>query len=374
MSRLGIDYSWARPTGNAIKAAGYTFACRYLSHDDGKNISVAEANDLRANGIDLVLVYESYANRALGGEAAGLQDGKDAAGQAKAVGYPQNACIYAAVDFDSTEAQQVPIDAYLKAFEAGLSGFYETGVYGSYYVCKRCHDNATAVKYWQTLAWSGGQVYENIHIYQNGKTDFGNGADVDEARQDNIGAWKADNSAPSPKPTTQPNPVPVVNPDTSNGMYTVAAGDTLSSIAQRFGTTYQALAALNGIADPNQIQVGEVIRLGNGAPAPIPNGTVYTVAAGDTLSSIGTRFGVAWRTLQTINGITDPNKIYVGQSLRIAGGLAPSPTPEAAHYTVQSGDTLGSIASRYGTTYQHLAAINGIADPNKIYAGQVIAV
>lgn len=47
---------------------------------------------------------------------------------------------------------------------------------------------------------------------------------------------------------------------------------------------------------------------------------------------------------------------------------------QAQYYTVRSGDTLSGIASKYGTTYQHLAQINGIANPNKIYAGQRIRV
>ena len=47
---------------------------------------------------------------------------------------------------------------------------------------------------------------------------------------------------------------------------------------------------------------------------------------------------------------------------------------QAVYYTVRSGDTLSGIASKYGTTYQHLAQINGIANPNKIYAGQRIRV
>ena len=47
---------------------------------------------------------------------------------------------------------------------------------------------------------------------------------------------------------------------------------------------------------------------------------------------------------------------------------------KAVYYTVRSGDTLSGIASKYDTTYQHLAQINGIANPNKIYAGQKIRV
>jgi len=287
----GIDYSWARPTGAKIHAAGYQFAMRYLSHDDGKTITADEAADLIGNGVDIGLVYESYARRPLEGHAAGVADGQTAVAEAEAIGFPHGCAIYAAADFDATEAQQAPIDDYLRGFTEGLAGKYETGIYGGFYVVKRCAANGTATKFWQTLGWSGGQVFDGVHIYQNGATDFGAGADVNEGRQDNLGNWKADGSHPAPSPAPSPSPAPAPSGNT----YTVVAGDTLSGIAARFGTTYQALAALNGIADPNKISVGQVLQLQAGsspAPTPQPNGTTYIVAAGDTLSSIGQAF---WR-------------------------------------------------------------------------------
>jgi lysozyme len=102
----------------------------------------------------------------------------------------------------------------------------------------------------------------------------------------------------------------------------------------------------------------------------------YTVKSGDTLSGIAAQFGTSWQNLQAINGLADANKIYPGQVLKVTGG-APAHQHQllsAQTYTVQRGDTLSGIASRYNTSYQHLAQINGIADPNKIYPGQVIKI
>jgi LysM repeat protein/GH25 family lysozyme M1 (1,4-beta-N-acetylmuramidase) len=105
-------------------------------------------------------------------------------------------------------------------------------------------------------------------------------------------------------------------------------------------------------------------------PAPQPQGTTYTVKSGDTLSGIAAKYGTTYQKIAADNGIADPNKIYPGQVLKInGGGSAPSTV-----YTVKSGDTLSGIATKYGTTYQHLAQINGIADPNKIYPGQQIKI
>jgi lysozyme len=111
------------------------------------------------------------------------------------------------------------------------------------------------------------------------------------------------------------------------------------------------------------------------APAPTPPpasaGQNYTVKSGDTLSGIAAQFGTTYQKIAADNGIADPNKIYPGQVLKINGGAAPS---GGQTYTVKSGDTLSGIASKYGTTYQRLAQINGIADPNKIYPGQVLKI
>ena len=96
--------------------------------------------------------------------------------------------------------------------------------------------------------------------------------------------------------------------------------------------------------------------------------TVYTVKSGDTLSGIASKYGTTYQTLASINGISDPDKIYPGQKIKISGGGG------AAYYTVKSGDTLSGIAEKYGTTYQNLAKINGIQNPNVIYPGQRIRV
>lgn len=106
-------------------------------------------------------------------------------------------------------------------------------------------------------------------------------------------------------------------------------------------------------------------------PAPAKTGT-YTVRAGDTLSGIASKYGTSWQELQRINGIPDANKIYPGQVLKLPGGGKPAPAKRT--YTVRSGDTLSGIAARYGTSWQTLAQKNGIANPNLIFPGQVIRI
>ena len=108
-------------------------------------------------------------------------------------------------------------------------------------------------------------------------------------------------------------------------------------------------------------------------PVPQPTETTYTVVAGDTLSGIASRYGTTYQELARINNIDNPNLIYAGQVIKIPTSGTNS-TSNVITYTVKKGDTLSGIASRYGTTYQKIAQDNGIANPNLIYAGQVLKI
>ena len=150
----------------------------------------------------------------------------------------------------------------------------------------------------------------------------------------------------------------------SGSTYTVRAGDTLSSIASRYGTTTYALARANGITNVNLIYVGQTLKV-SGATTTTTAGT-YTVRYGDTLSAIASQYGTSASTLASINGITNPNWIYPGQVLKLSGGSS------TRAYTVRSGDTLSGIASQLGTSWTSLKAKNGIANANLIYPGQTL--
>ena len=184
----GIDYSFARPGGSAIKAAGYGFACRYLSSSTGKALTASELADLHNNGLTVVVVFEDTANQSLNGHAQGIADAQEALNQANALGIPNDRPIYFAVDFDATAAQQAAIDAYLQG-AATIIGANRVGVYGGFNVVSRCAANGTAKWFWQTLAWSGGQQFSGNHIYQNGQSAFGGGADVDVSMQNDFGQY-----------------------------------------------------------------------------------------------------------------------------------------------------------------------------------------
>ena len=164
--------------------------------------------------------------------------------------------------------------------------------------------------------------------------------------------------------------------------YKVVSGDTLGKIAQRFGTTYQEIARINGISNPDKIQVGQVLKIPNSSSSSSSsssNYTTYKVVSGDTLGKIAQRFGTTYQEIARINGISNPDKIQVGQILKIPGtstndSSSNISTSSNTTYKVVSGDTLGKIAQRFGTTYQEIARINGISNPDKIQVGQVLKI
>ncbi len=146
--------------------------------------------------------------------------------------------------------------------------------------------------------------------------------------------------------------------------HVVQPGENLYRIALQYGTTWPVLAAANGIANPNLIYVGQVLiipgwghdsaaaacSLSPQPPQPTTPQT-YTVVAGDTLSSIALRFGTTVTALVQANGIVNPNLIYVGQVLKIPGGTAPVPgqPPPAADTRPRPADA-GSAAADFPAT------------------------
>jgi LysM repeat protein len=167
---------------------------------------------------------------------------------------------------------------------------------------------------------------------------------------------------------------PAVTPAT----HTVAPGENLYRIGLRYGISWVTLAQLNNLSNPNSIVVGQVLRLssGNGAaPTPTPSPyveTMHTVRVGENLYRIGRAYGIGWTLIAEANGLVNPNQIYVGQVLKIPVS-APGPTPQFTH-VVQRGETLFLISLRYGVSWPVVAQANNITSPYVIYVGQTLVI
>ena len=166
------------------------------------------------------------------------------------------------------------------------------------------------------------------------------------------------------------------NEDNETGTRTIIirSGDTLSQIALDYNTTVRRLVELNNIENPNLIYAGESLIV------PTTNSSIeniYIVRSGDTLSQIALNFNTTVSAIANLNGITNVNLIYTGQRLIIPGdSSADGCVHDCGHklYTVKSGDTLWSIARRYGTSIANIVRLNRIGNPNLIYPGQIFRI
>ncbi|MCD7100442.1 LysM peptidoglycan-binding domain-containing protein [Pseudoclavibacter sp. 13-3] len=195
-----------------------------------------------------------------------------------------------------------------------------------------------------------------------------------EANEDNDTRDEVEPYSPPAQPSQGTGPTG--QGSSNGGAYVVKAGDTLSAIAARYGTTVAVLAAANGISNPNRIYPGQVLRVDGQASSSssTSTGSTVTVVRGDSLSKIGQRVGVSWQTLASLNGIRAPYVIYPGQVLKTTRSGAAGTSAAGSYYTIRAGDTLSGIASRFGTRVQQLQRWNGITDVNRIYAGRTIRV
>lgn len=179
-----LDYSFGRPSLQAIKDAGFAGIMRYLSYDSAKNLDAAELDTAKSLGLEVGIVWETTASRVKGGGAAGISDAQDALRQANALGI--TGPIYFAIDYDAPEGDQPAINAYFQAC-AGVIGTERLGCYSGYWPLKRLFDAGIITYGWQTLAWSGGNKESRAHLYQNGAQTLG--ADINDVLRDN---WNGD--------------------------------------------------------------------------------------------------------------------------------------------------------------------------------------
>jgi LysM repeat protein len=162
-------------------------------------------------------------------------------------------------------------------------------------------------------------------------------------------------------------------------VHIVQRGETLWAIATRYGTTIDAVARANGLSNTRLIYAGQrlIIPTGAGSSSSAATSGTYTVVRGDNLSAIAARHGTTVNAIVQANGLANPSYIYAGQRLIIPGGASSGSSSGsqtssggATTYVVRRGDTVASIAYRYGTTIAAIAQANGLANPGYIYAGQ----
>lgn len=113
----------------------------------------------------------------------------------------------------------------------------------------------------------------------------------------------------------------------------------------------------------------------NTASAPEQSFKYITVQYGDTLSQIAHQYNTSYQYLSKINDIPNPNLIYVNQVIKVPV-LSSNETHETSHilYSVQRGNTLTGISLKYGVSIESIVKLNGISNPNLIYVGQILRI
>jgi hypothetical protein len=173
-----------------LAAEGYCFACRYhVPKGYEKRLTEDEAKMISAAGLEILSIFETYANRALEGASAGEEDGAAALKVARELKVPESAIIYFAVDFDAQSADMDAIEAYLRAAKDQTTP-YDIGVYGSYSVIEEMAKRYACKGFWQTYAWSYDEksAYMNVYQYSNGEEAAGIEVDFNEA-ESLVGMW-----------------------------------------------------------------------------------------------------------------------------------------------------------------------------------------
>lgn len=147
------------------------------------------------------------------------------------------------------------------------------------------------------------------------------------------------------------------------GIYTVQKGDTLYRIANMFNTTVSELKRLNNLTS-DTLKVGQVLLIREPIELPTTT-TIYTVQKGDSLYSIATAFNTTVDTIKQLNNLTS-NTILIGQQLLVPGSDNDNNEEIENYdiYEVVKGDSLWSIAQRYGITVDELINLNNLDNIN----------
>ena len=174
------------------------------------------------------------------------------------------------------------------------------------------------------------------------------------------------------------------NTNSGSGRHKVTSGETLSSIAARYKVRQQDLIALNNLRDANNIYIGQTLKLPGSASNGIrASASRHKVTRGETLGTIAVRYKVRQQDLIALNNLRDANHVELGQTLKLPQGAVipkPKPTakpkpvaikakPNATSHTVARGQTLTQIARAYDVSVASLISINNIANPNKLLVG-----
>lgn len=151
--------------------------------------------------------------------------------------------------------------------------------------------------------------------------------------------------------------------------YIVKKGDSLWSIANKYGLTVDKLKDINNLSS-NMLSVGQKLLINDGTDVDNVNENYYIVKSGDTLYSIAKKYGLTVDELKKMNNLSS-NTLSINQKLLVGNDM--STDDNYVVYVVKSGDTLWGIASKYNTSVDKIKDINNL-NSNNLSIGQKLLV
>lgn len=161
-----------------------------------------------------------------------------------------------------------------------------------------------------------------------------------------------------------------VSTTTDESVYTVKSGDSLWSIAKRYGVTVNELKSANNLTS-NTLSIGQKLKIPKTGTDEVETST-YTVKAGDSLYAIARKYNTTVDALKSLNNLTT-NTLQIGQKLKIPVTGSEDSITNYITYTVKKGDNLYSIARAYGTTQQEIMNLNNLSS-NLLSIGQTLRI
>lgn len=257
-------------------------------------------------------------------------------------------------------------------------GAKKVGLYIAHHLYKDLNlDTSKADAIWIPHYGSGSSIpdsepayFADLHQYtEHGRLPGYNGdLDLNRIISDKPLEFFTDGKASKKKPTTVTKPSNTSKPAVAK-TYTIQPGDTLSGIALSTGIAMDELQAINNIANPNNINAGDVLKLTSTAKKATTS--TYTIQPGDTLGGIAAHLNTTVAKLRQLNSsIKNSDLIYAGNKLTVPGKAK----AQAVYHNVVWGDSVDALAIRYGSSRANIVKWNNLPNANSIYAGQRLRV
>ncbi len=173
-------------------------------------------------------------------------------------------------------------------------------------------------------------------------------------------------------------------PAVKTNTHTVRSGESLTSVANKYNMSVQDLAALNGLSVTDGILINQKLKV-SGNPMstakadnkPNINTSNYKVQAGDTLTAVANKLGVSNADIASLNGFHANTSLIAGQTIKVpatSSQVERKLNNQAVRYTVQSGDSLSSVANKYGISVDELAAANNLSRTAGLIRGKNLTI